>query len=225
MSAKPTFYTFIFDLDGTILDTLPDLVVMTNEALAESGLPKRTSEEIVSFVGDGAKMLVRRAVPEDTPEEVTAIVWNRLKQLFIESGDELTRPFPQVEETLAVLQRRGCKLGVVSNKFGPGVPKIIGQYLPGYFEVLVGEGPDVPRKPDPTGLLLAIEQLGSTPERTAYVGDSPSDIAAARNAGTYAIGVSWGYRRVESLYTEDFAPDIVIDQFSDLLQLAPEVAS
>lgn len=216
----PTFDTLVFDLDGTLLDTLPDLVVLTNEALNEQGFPSRTTDEIHSFVGNGARALIYQAVPADaTPDQVETTM-ARWKELYPVIGNKLTKPYPHMEETLAELARRGVNLGVLSNKFDQGVHDVIDAYLPGTFAVMYGERTDIPRKPDPTGLLRSILELGSVPERTAYVGDSPGDVAVARNAGTYAIGVAWGYHDAEALRAA--GADAVIEDARELLQFAPE---
>ena len=187
------FDTLVFDLDGTLLDTLPDLVVLTNAALNEQGFPSRTTDEVHSFVGNGARALMYQAVPADaTPEQAEAAM-RRWMELYPVIGNKLTKPYPHMEETLAELSRRGIGLGVLSNKFDQGVHDVIDAYLPNLFAVQYGERADIPRKPDPTGLLRSIAELGSVPDRTAYVGDSPGDVAVSRNAGTFAVGVAWGY--------------------------------
>lgn len=211
------FDTLVFDLDGTLLDTLPDLVVLTNAALNEQGFPSRTTDEIHSFVGNGARALMYQAVPADaTPEQAEAAM-RRWMELYPVIGTKLTKPYPHMEETLAELKRRGIGLGVLSNKFDQGVHDVIGAYLPNLFAVEHGERADIPRKPDPTGLLRSIDELGSAPDRTAYVGDSPGDVAVSRNAGTFAVGVAWGYHHADAL--REAGADLVIDDARELLQL------
>lgn len=217
--AIPNFDTFVFDLDGTLLDTLPDLVVLTNTALGEFGFPDRTTDEIHSFVGNGARALMYQAVPEETSADQAEAVMRRWKELYPVIGNKLTKPYPHMPETLAELKRRAIRLGVLSNKFDQGVHDVIDEYLPGLFEVMYGESDQIPRKPDPTGLLRSIDELGSTPSRTAYVGDSPGDVAVSRNAGTFAIGVAWGYHHADALRAA--GADVVIEDARELLQFAP----
>ena len=212
-----TFDTFVFDLDGTLLDTLPDLVVVTNQALAELGFPPRSTDEIHSFVGNGVRALMYQAVPENTPDTQAEEALAHWKALFPTYKNDLTKPYPGMPEALARLGERGVRLGVLSNKFDAGVQEVVGVYLPGLFAVAHGESADIPRKPDPTGLLRTIEELGSVPERTVYVGDSTGDVAVARNAGTYAVGVTWGYHEAERLRAA--AADLVIDDPRALLDL------
>ena len=214
----PQFDTFIFDLDGTLLDTLPDLVELTNEALREQGFPIRTREEIHSFVGAGAEALIRLAVPDTaTPEQADATM-RRWKELYPIIGNKLTKAYPHMVETLEEMKRRGVRLGVLSNKFDAGVHDVINLYLPGIFDVMHGESEEIPRKPDPTGLLRTIEELESTPARTAYVGDSGTDVAVSRNAGVFSIGAAWGYHGAVGL--QKAGADAVIEDARELLQFA-----
>lgn len=216
-ATTPRFDTFVFDLDGTLLDTLPDLVVLTNAVLRECGFPERTSAEVLSYVGNGVKALMYQAVPQDADEEAVEAAMRRWKELYPQYGYRLTKAYEGIPETVAELERRGARLGVLSNKFDAGVQEVVGVYLPGLFAVAHGESADTPRKPDPTGLLRTIEELGSTPERTAYVGDSTGDIAVSRNAGTYAVAVTWGYHGAERLRAA--SADLVIDDPRALLDL------
>ena len=180
--SHPIFDTFIFDLDGTILDTMPDLIHVTNETLAHFGYPTHTDAAIRSFVGDGAQRLIYRALPEGTPETVCAEALEYWKALYPQTGHARTRHYAHMPETLAELKARGCKLAVLSNKYEGGVKDVIPRFLPDLFEVLHGECEAIPRKPDPAGLLQTIQELDSAPERTAYVGDSAGDMRVAHNA-------------------------------------------
>lgn len=213
-----TFDTFIFDLDGTLLDTLPDLVLMTNQTLTDLGFPPRSTDEIRSFVGNGVKSLVVQAVPQGTSDEQISEAFRHLRSLFPLSDNKLTKPYPDMPETLAELKARGIKLGVLSNKLDEGVQQIMNQRLPGVFAIMHGESEGIPRKPDPAGLLRTIEELGSSPERTAYIGDSPSDIEAAHNAGAFAIGAAWGYHYADVL--RDAGADAIATRPKDLLNFA-----
>lgn len=212
-----TFDTFVFDLDGTLLDTLPDLVVITNKALADMGFPSRTTEEIHSFVGNGLMALMYQAVPQDAPREAAEEAMEKWKALFPTYDNNLTHPYPGMIETLCALKARKAKLGVLSNKFDAGVQQVMEQYMPNIFAVMHGECEGIPRKPNPAGLLRTIEELGSTPARTVYVGDSPTDIEVARNAGTFAVGVSWGYHHADEL--REAAADVVINKPQELFEL------
>ena len=214
------FDTFVFDLDGTLLDTLPDLVVITNQALGELGFPPRSHDEILSYVGNGVRALMCQAVPEGTSSEQTDAAMEHWKALFPGYGNDLTKPYPHMRETLTELSARGARMGVLSNKFDAGVQQVMNQFMPGVFAVMHGECDGIPRKPDPAGLLRTIEELGSTPARTAYVGDSPGDVKVAQNAGAFAIGVSWGYHHADELRAAQ--ANVVIDSPEELLRFASE---
>lgn len=217
----PAFDAFVFDLDGTLIDTLPDLVTITNKALEEEGYPARSEGEILSYVGNGLRSLMAQAVPEGTPEEDAVRALKRWKAIHRETGDPQARPYPHVPGVLAELRARGCKLAVLSNKFDAGVHQVMDACLPGMFDVMYGERPDIPRKPDPAGYLRVMSELGAEPGRCVYVGDSPGDVRVARNAGTFAVGVTWGYRVVGDFAAEDAEPDLWISDIRELLELAP----
>lgn len=226
LALEPPFDTFIFDLDGTLLDTLDDLMVLTNDVLAEFDMPTHTREEINSYVGNGAAALIYQAVPTDTPPAVADACLARWKEAYDAYPNDLTKPYPGVVALLAALCERGCKLGILSNKFDRGVTFIVDKCLPGAVDTAHGEGGvrNFPRKPAPEGLLATIEELGSTPARTVYVGDSPGDIHVARNAGCYAVGVAWGYHDPADFAAEGWAPDRLVSEPAQIAALAPGVA-
>lgn len=210
---------FVFDLDGTLIDTLPDLALITNRALAEEGYPTRTTQEILSFVGNGLQALIRRALPRNATEDDATRVRKRWRSIHLEVGDALAKPYPHVAHTVQELKRRGCKVAVLSNKYDAGVRQVIDACLPRLFDIAIGEGPNIPRKPDPTGYLRVMKQLGVTPKECAYVGDSPGDVLVARNAGTAAIGVTWGYRDAADFVAQNACPDLWINDIRKLLDL------
>ncbi len=220
MTQKP-FRTFVFDLDGTLLNTLPDLVVLTNDTLRDLGYPEHSEEEILSFVGNGVKALIVQAVPEGVPQEDVERAYGLWCQKYESYSNGLTRPYDGIVALLEELRARGCRIGVMSNKFEHGVHQILDLCLPGAVDVAHGETDAIPRKPDPTGILLTIEELDSVPEETVYVGDSAGDVKGGKAAGTFTVAVSWGYSAVEALQSLDVAPDLIIDSPGDLLALAP----
>lgn len=212
-----SFDAYLFDLDGTLLDTLPDLHALVNEALSRKGFPPRSYEEVHSFIGNGALALVWSCVPEGTSPKDVDEVYQLFCSLYEEFGMEKTRPFDGIMEVLGSLSAQGKKLGIISNKFDGGVKAVEERYLPGLFGCALGESPRVPRKPDPTGLLRCAKELGVEPGNCVYLGDSASDMRAAHNAGMYAVGVTWGYPSVEMLQEGD--PDKLIDRPSEILDL------
>lgn len=205
----------VFDLDGTLLDTLPDLVELTNATLRSCGYPERTHDEILGFVGSGVKALIRLAVPPEASDEVVEEASERWKQLYPEYGYKLTQPYPGVKAMLARLKERGIKLAVLSNKFDGAVREVVEAFLPDCFDSVHGESPEFPRKPDPTGLNKLLAEIGVSAEHCVFVGDSSNDTRVARAAGAYAIGVTWGYNDVATL--RDNGADLIVDRPEEIL--------
>lgn len=191
----------VFDLDGTLLNTLPDLVALTNAVLDACGYPQRTADEVLSFVGSGVKALIRLAVPSDASDADVERASSLWQEMYPDYGHKLTRPYDGIPEMLAQLKSTGVALGVLSNKFDAGVRDVIGSFLPGVFDIAHGESPEYPRKPDPTGLLRMLGELGTTPQRCVFVGDSFNDVNVARSSGAYSVAVSWGYTDLPTLKT------------------------
>lgn len=208
------FDTVVFDLDGTLLDTLPDLVELTNATLRACGFPTHTREEVLSYVGSGVEALIRMAVPQGTPEAAIERASARWKELYPDYGYSLTRPYPGIPEMLDALNHRGMKLAVLSNKFDGAVRDVIEAFLPGKFAAVHGESPDYPRKPDPTGLNRLLAGLGSCAERCIFVGDSSNDVRVAKASGSYSIGVTWGYGSRETLVSD--GADLLADNAVEL---------
>lgn len=200
----------IFDMDGTILDTLEDLRDSVNAALRREGFPERTLEEVRSFVGNGAAKLVERAVPAGTDAETTRRVLDFYRPYYEAHAQILTAPYPGVPEAMAALRAAGVRLAVVSNKPHPATAKLAARYFPGVFDAVIGARDGTAVKPAPDLLCEAMELLGVRPEETVYVGDSDVDVATAKNAGTDEIAVAWGFRE-EAFLREHGAPQIVRD--------------
>jgi phosphoglycolate phosphatase len=194
-----SFDAYIFDLDGTLLNTLPDLVRLTNMVLEERGWPMRTREEILSYVGNGGRVLIGRAAPDDAAASDIDDAFSRWRALYPTYGHALTKPYDGIPELLTRLRSDGVRLGVLSNKFDEATKQVIGEHFPGVFDIVRGESADTPRKPDPTGLLRMIDELGATVDTAVLVGDSTTDIATANAADVASIGVTWGYQPRESL--------------------------
>lgn len=212
-----TYAAYIFDLDGTLLNTLPDLVRLTNMVLEQHGWPQRTQDEILSYVGDGGRMLLRRAAPAQAADDEVDQAFVRWQELYPTFGHALTEPYADMPETLAQLKAQGAKLGVLSNKFDEAAREVIARHFPGTFDIVRGECAEIPRKPDPRGLQRMIELLGVVPQQVAYVGDSGTDMNVAVKAGAFPVGVSWGYRPLCEL--EGAGAQAVIDSPRDLLRL------
>ena len=181
----------IFDLDGTLLDTLGDLHAATNHVLAKFGYPQRTIEEVCRFVGNGAERLIRLAVPEGAD---WVPVLAAFQVHYAANCDILTKPYDGITEALTLLGEK-YPLAVVSNKPDRAVKELAKIYFPTLFAR--GESTDCPRKPAPDMVKKAMEALGV--DRCIYVGDSDVDILTAKNAGVPCISVTWGFRSEEEL--------------------------
>lgn len=184
----------IFDLDGTILDTIADLAAAVNDGLAKEGLPLRSVEDICRFVGNGIHKTIQRAAPAGTEETVIQRIHDNFDVYYPAHIADRTRPYPGIPELLERLAAAGVKLAVVSNKVDYGVKKLCGTFYPGQFLMALGERPGIPRKPAPDGVLEVLEALAVPADRTVYIGDSDVDIHTARNAGMDEILVAWGFR-------------------------------
>lgn len=211
------FKAYIFDLDGTLLDTLADLVNLTNVVLEQNGWPLRTSEEILSYIGDGGFMLFKRAAPADVSEDQLKAAFQEWGSLYTTLGHAQTKPYPGIPEALTRLKQDGAKLGVLSNKIDFAVKEVIGKHFPGVFDIARGECDEIPRKPNPQGLLYELEQLGVKPAEAAYVGDAATDMEVARLAHVFSVGVSWGYEPVDDLLSA--GAQVIISQPHELLDL------
>lgn len=188
------YETIVFDLDGTLLDTLDDLRSSVNFALQSFGLNTRTREEVRSFIGNGIKKLMERA-KGDCDADTDALL-DVFKRHYAKHCKDETKPYDGVLETLSCLKERGIKLAVVSNKADFAVKLLADEYFKAYIDVAVGENESagVRKKPAPDALLSVMQQLGADKTTTAYVGDSEVDIQTAQNAGVDCISVTWGFK-------------------------------
>jgi phosphoglycolate phosphatase len=189
----------LFDLDGTLLNTLGDLTDAVNHTLRRFGYPTRTEDDVRSFVGNGVRKLVERALPggADDPNMENALA--EFKGFYTAHCNLRTCPYEGVPEALAALHEAGLKLGVVSNKNDEAVRALCRIFFGSLVTVAVGGRDGMPRKPAPAMPLDALETLGATPERTLYVGDSGVDAETALNAGFDCMLVTWGFRDREEL--------------------------
>ncbi len=195
------YQTVIFDLDGTLLDTLDDLRCAVNTALAAFGYPPRTREEIRRFVGNGVEWLMARALPDGRSNPDYPACLAHFKEFYAAHCEVHTRPYDGLIDLLADLRTAGIKTAIVSNKFDAGVKQLNRLYFGALIPVAVGEheADGVMRKPAPDTVFEAMRQLNADPATTVYVGDSDVDIQTARNADIPCISVSWGFRTAEEL--------------------------
>lgn len=209
----------IFDLDGTLLDTIGDLAVACNAMLARRGLPEHTYADYCHFVGNGILRLVERALPEElrTPEYV-ADARADFVSYYTDHIDLHTKPYAGIPELLDELIRQGVRLAVASNKFQQGTEKLVRRFFPEVpFETVLGQRPDVPLKPDPAVVKEILGLTGVPRDRVLYVGDSGIDMQTAAAAGVRSAGVTWGFRSREEL--QQAGAGALVDRSEELLHL------
>lgn len=189
------YSTFIFDLDGTLLNTLDDLAAAVNFALRTHGMPEHSLEDVRRFVGNGVRLLMERAIPDGAANPYFEETFATFRQYYMEHSQDHTRPYEGVAEVIRQLRQRGCRLAVVSNKFYAATQELVRHFFP-EVEVAIGEheAEGIRKKPAPDTVLEAFRQLGIGKENAVYVGDSDVDIATARNSGLPCISVLWGFR-------------------------------
>lgn len=194
-----SYKAVLYDMDGTVLDTLQDLADAVNVSLTRFGLPPVTVDKVRRSVGNGARKLIFRVVPEGTDEALTERVLAFYKPWYDAHCRIRTRPYAGVPELMERLRARGVKQAIISNKPDPAVKELAEHFFPGLLETAVGESPTVRTKPDPDAILAAAAAMDVPPEDCVYVGDSEVDILAAANAGLDCISVTWGFRSEERL--------------------------
>lgn len=189
----------IFDMDGTILNTIDDLAASLNAVLEKSGFPTRTMDEVISFVGDGLRTLIERGVPDGSDSETVDRVLADFKAYYAVHCADRTAPYDGIIELLKNLRTNGCMTAVVSNKVDDAVQELCKKYFDGLFDYAVGERSGILRKPAPDSVNEVLEKLNVSRENAVYIGDSEVDIKTAENAGMDSIIVEWGFRERDFL--------------------------
>lgn len=193
------FDTYIFDLDGTLLSTLGDLVCSCNYALKVNGMPERTMDEVRRFVGNGVKKLMERAVPDGLANPNFEKAYADFRRHYMEHNLDTTKPYDGVMELLSTLKAQKKNVAVVSNKFYAATKDLCRHFFGDLVPVAIGEREDIRKKPAPDTVLEALRQLGATADGAVYIGDSDVDIDTAKNSGMLCISVLWGFRDKEFL--------------------------
>ena len=207
----------IFDLDGTLLNTLDDLADAVNYALMKQGYSLRKVDEIRSFVGNGVRRLIELSVPPNISEEDFENAFELFKNYYAEHSRVKTKPYPEICSTLYTLKARGYKLGIVSNKSDPVVKELRDFYFKSYIDIAVGETSQIRKKPAPDSLLNVISNLNLLKDEILYVGDSEIDWQTSLNAGVDCVLVDWGFRSRDELLKLN--PSLIISSPSDLLKI------
>ncbi|RHK02327.1 HAD-IIIA family hydrolase [Acidaminococcus sp. AM05-11] len=192
------YQAVIFDLDGTLLNTLTDLWQAVHYITEKYGYPERSPREVRAALGNGLEQLLRLSLPELTEPRFQALL-GEFREYYVAHCNEATAPYPGILELLGELKQRGLALAIVSNKAQPAVTALCQQYFSAYIQTAIGESRQVKRKPAPDTVLLALRQLGVQRQQAVYVGDSEVDSQTARNAGLDCFLVSWGFRDRQEL--------------------------
>lgn len=191
----------IFDLDGTLADTVEDIADNCNIILKANNYPERKLEEYTKFIGNGSIRLLEQALPDNVKEdraEVTRLL-EQFDELYSKNILNKTRLYSNIQEMLDIMEKNNIKMAVLSNKPHKLTVPIIKELVRNKMEIIMGHKEEFARKPDPTSLNWIMDQIGVTPEETVYIGDTNVDIEVSRNAGTMSIGVSWGFWGEEAL--------------------------
>lgn len=209
--------TIIFDLDGTLLNTLEDLKDSTNFALNEFGCPQRSIEEVRQFVGNGVRKLIERAIPNGTDNPNCEACLKTFKSHYAQNMYNKTSPYNGIIEMLEKLRANKIKVAVVSNKFDAAVKELCKKYFGDLIQIAIGESENVRKKPAPDSVLKAIKELNSSVENSIYAGDSDVDVQTAKNTGIDCIGVTWGFRDRELLKSE--GAKYIVDNPSEIVNI------
>lgn len=213
------YHTIIFDLDGTLLDTLDDLADSMNAVLSQNGYPVREREEIRRFVGNGVGLLVERALPSDVSKQQQETCLVEFREHYNKNMKNKTKLYDGILTVLQELKKKEIKMAVVSNKYDLAVKNLIGEWFPGLIskELAIGEREGIRKKPAPDSVLEALRLLKSEKEGSIYIGDSDVDIQTAENAGLFSVGVTWGFRDRKIL--QEAGAKKILDRPSQILEL------
>lgn len=214
-----TFPAVVFDLDGTLLDSLEDIGRAANLVLVQAGFPAHEMVAYRQFIGEGVGTLFRRALPVDavSPDLVDRCMAG-FREAYATAWNVATRPYPGIPELLDELSRRGCKLAVLSNKPDSFTRQCVEQLLDRWrFDVIFGERAGIPRKPDPVAALEIAERLRVPPAECLYLGDTSVDMQTATRAGMFAVGAAWGFRPVAELL--EYGARAIVEQPWDVVAL------
>ena len=204
------YEAMLFDLDGTLTDTLVDLKNSVNYALREFGFPERGLDEVRDFVGNGVRRLIYLSVPYGTPDDISEKCLIAFKAHYSENSCVATKPYDGIVNMLSVLKENGIKIAVVTNKLQEAATDITKHFFDGIVDLTIGQVDGMAQKPQPDGVFLALQKLGVPKEKAVYIGDSEVDCRTAQNAGVPCIGVTWGFRSREVL--ESNGADVIIEK-------------
>jgi len=206
---------YLFDLDGTLLDTLQDLADATNHILRQNGYPTRTVEEVRAILGNGARCQLQRSLPGEVSEEELDRLLDQYRAYYEAHCENHTRPYERIEPLLTALRQRGCAVAILSNKPDGATKRLCAKYFPGI--PAQGQTDTVRRKPAPDGVLALLRQFDCPVEDAVYVGDSEVDLQTAENCGMDSILVTWGFRSREQLMAA--GGRVIVDRPEEILEI------
>ena len=209
--------TVIFDMDGTVLNTLDDLTISMNYVMDRFNMPEHTLEEYKVFFGNGIEYALRKSVPDDTPSEVISEMISVFKEHYDVHCLDNTRPYDGIMDLMKELKRRGYRMAIVSNKIDSAVKELNERFFSEVIDVAIGEKAGIRRKPAPDTVFEALKELNSDAKEAVYIGDSEVDFATAKNSGLPCISVLWGFRDKE--YLKEIGADTFADKPADILEI------
>ena len=213
------YSTYIFDLDGTLLNTLDDLAASVNYALRQYGMPEHPVDAVRRFVGNGVRLLMQRAVPEGADNPMFEEIFATFRQYYMAHSLDTTKPYENMPQVLATLRSNGCRIAVVSNKMMAATQELSRYFFPDTVEVAIGEdeASGIRKKPAPDTVDAALQALGVEKDGAVYVGDSDVDILTACHAGIPCISVLWGFR--DKAFLQSHGATTYITHPDELLKL------
>ena len=210
----------VFDLDGTLLDTLNDLTSSVNYALEKCGFPLRSREEIKSFVGNGVNALIQRSLPDGVSDAGREKCLCIFRGHYLEHMNDNTAPYPGAKDSLKTLKKKGMKIAVVSNKLHEAVVELCEAHFGEEVDFCAGTKNESEKKPDPVIVFRALSKLGVSANEAVYIGDSEVDLKTAKNAGLKCISVTWGFRTRDELIS--YGAETILDDFEGLVKILTE---
>lgn len=213
--------TILFDLDGTLLNTLDDLADSVNHVLNTFGFPAVTVEDVRKFVGNGVTRLMELSIPGGITNKEFSECVDMFRKHYADNAQNKTVPYEGINELIKQLSEEGYHMAVVSNKFDKAVKELVRTYFGKYIRTAIGESKNVLKKPARDMVFKAIEEIGTTIDQAIYVGDSEVDVETAKNAGLLCVGVTWGFRDRDVL--ERKGSDYIIDRPCELLKILKDL--
>lgn len=209
------YKSYIFDLDGTLLDSLTDLAASCNYALRINNMPERTIDEVRMFVGNGVRKLMERAIPDGDRNELFQKTYTDFRDHYLIHNLDHTSPYNGIINMLKSLKDDGCNIAVVSNKFYAATQELVNHFFGDYVSVAIGERDNIRKKPSPDTVFEALRQLNVEKDGAVYIGDSDVDVMTAKNCGMPCISVLWGFR--DKKFLIEHGANVFVEKPSEIL--------